>query len=223
MAKKAEETIVDVQEVYTKTELFLEKNRKTLTYIVGGVALAVLGYFAYSRLYQQPRELEASSSMWKAEEYFRIDSLDRAMAGDDVYPGFEQIAEDYAGTNTAKRAHYHIGAILRDRGQYEEAIPHFEEASGLGDEAIGPLATGNIGDMYVELGDYDQAVKYFEKAANRVDNGFITPYFLMKASIVYMENGDTDNAKRVLEIITEDWPDSNEAKPAIKYLASLGG
>ena len=42
-----EETIVDVQEVYTKTEVFVDRNRKALTIGLAVVALVVISFFAY--------------------------------------------------------------------------------------------------------------------------------------------------------------------------------
>jgi tetratricopeptide (TPR) repeat protein len=224
MAKKnQEETIVDVQEVYSKSEMFFEKNKKAITYGVGGLALVVLGYFAATRLYFEPREREASENMWKAEEYFRMDSTEKAMYGDDVYMGFEAIASEYSGTKTAKRAHYHMGVILRNQGDFEGALGHFEEASSLKDESIGAFAIGGCGDMNVELGNLDEALNYFLKAAKRSDNAFNRPYYLLKAATVELELGKTDEARKHFREITEDYPESNEFRTAEKLLASLGG
>lgn len=225
MAKKKqqEETIVDVQEVYTKTEVFIDKNRKALTGILIAVAVIVAGYFAYTRLYKLPKEKSAAEVMWKAEEYFAMDSLDLAMYGDDLDPGFEEIAEEYSGTNTALRAHFYMGTIFRDRGEFEVAMDHFDQASKLDDEAISTLAIGNLGDMNAELGNMEKAVNYFEKAAKNSDNEFSRPMYLMKAARVHMELGDDEKAKKHFATITEDYPDAQEFKSAKKYLASMGG
>jgi len=224
MAKKnQEETIVDVQEVYSKTEVFFEKNKKAIIYGVGGLAVLVLGYFAATRLYFEPRELEASENMWKAEEYFRMDSTDKAMYGDNVYMGFEEIADKYSGTKSAKRAHYHMGVILRKSGDFEGAMSHFDEASSLNDETIGTFAIGGCGDMAVELGNFEDALSYFLKAAKNSDNAFNRPYFLLKSATVEMELGKTDAARKHFKEITEDFPESNEFRTAEKLLASLGG
>ena len=225
MAKKnqQEETIVDVQEVYTKTEVFVDKNRKILTAVLLGIAIGVAGYFAYTRLFQLPKEKAAAESMWKAEEYFSMDSLDLAMTGDDLDPGFEEIAREYGSTKAGLRANYYMGVIYRDRGEFSMALEHFEKAADLDDEAVSCFAIGNIGDMHIELGDTDKAVKFFEKAARKSDNEFTRPLYLMKAARVHMELGNNDAAKKNFKEITSDYPTASEFKDAQKYLASLGG
>ncbi len=225
MAKKnqQEETIVDVQEVYTKTEVFVDKNRKILTGVVLALAVVVAGYFAYTKLYKLPKEQSAAESMWKAEEYFSMDSLELAMNGDDLYPGFEEIAREYGSTKAGLRANYYLGVIYRDRGDFATALEHFEKAADLNDEAVSCFAIGNIGDMHVEQGDTEKAVKFFEKAARQSDNEFTRPLYLMKAARVYMELGNNDAAKKNFKEITSDYPTASEFKDAQKYLASLGG
>jgi hypothetical protein len=80
MAKKeTEETIIDVQEAYSKTEKYIEENKKrlsTITLIVVGIAGL---FFAYKYVYLPPLEKEAAEQMWKAEQYFEKDSFDLAI------------------------------------------------------------------------------------------------------------------------------------------------
>jgi len=46
MAKKnaKDDTIINVDEVYTKTEQFVDKNRKQLTLVLGGAAVIILAF-----------------------------------------------------------------------------------------------------------------------------------------------------------------------------------
>jgi len=91
MAKKKnqEETIVDVQEVYTKTEMYVEKNRKPLVIVVAAVAIIFIAFFGYKQLIVKPQLEEASNNIWKAQLYFENDSLDLALNGDGLYMGFD--------------------------------------------------------------------------------------------------------------------------------------
>jgi hypothetical protein len=53
MAKKidkTEERIVAVEEAFSKTEQFIEKNQKIILIIVGAIVLVVLGYFGFKRI-----------------------------------------------------------------------------------------------------------------------------------------------------------------------------
>ena len=110
------------------------------------------------------RRPEAAELAWKAQYYFEIDSLDRAMMGDDMWPGFVSLADDYGSTPTGKLAHYYLGAIHMKKGEYEAAIDEYGKAD-VDDDVLRAMAIGGMGDAYVELGRTDEAVKQFEKAA----------------------------------------------------------
>ncbi|MFT6200572.1 MAG: hypothetical protein ACJAQ2_002355, partial [Vicingaceae bacterium] len=95
MAKKTEENeevLVDVQEVYSKTETFIDENKNILTSVIVGLVFAIAGYFAYSSLYLTPLEGEAREEMFMAEKYFRLDSFNLAIDGRDDFAGFIEIS-----------------------------------------------------------------------------------------------------------------------------------
>ena len=113
--------IVDVEEAFSKTELFLENNKKSLAIIVGAIVVLVGGYFAYKYWYVAGEEAKAQTEMFKAEQYFEKDSLEKAMNGDgNMALGFAQIAEDYSITPSGNLAEYYLGMCLLKKGQYEE-------------------------------------------------------------------------------------------------------
>ncbi len=93
-----EEVIIDVQEVYSKTETFIEDNKNTLTGIVVGIAIIVGAYLSYTNFYLAPLQEEAQEEMFMAEKYFQNDSMNLAINGDGVHAGFLEIADSYSGT-----------------------------------------------------------------------------------------------------------------------------
>lgn len=225
MAKKdQEETIVDVQEIYTKTEMYVDKNRKMLTTVLGGVALAVCAFFAYQYFVVNPNEMDARASIWKAEIYFQADSLDLAMNGDGVYLGFEDVAAQHGNTSAGKLANYYMGIINRDQGEYELAIDNFKQCD-FDDDVLGLIALGNIGDLYVELNDLDAGLEWLSKAAAKAKNSdsdsYTAPMYMMKAAIVQMDLGNKSEAKKMFDAITEGYPDATEYEKAAKYGAML--
>lgn len=227
MAKKnqTEETIVDVQEVYTKTEVFVDRNRKALTIGLVVVAIAVIGFFAYTKLLVAPQAQEAQSNIWQAQMYFEQDSLDLALNGDGLNMGFEQIAEEYGSTNTGKLAHYYTGIIYRNQGDYAAALDHFKAATSLDDNAISVLAMGNIGDMHAELGELAQAAEWMEKTAKKAastdSKDFTAPMYLYKAAVLNQELQDYAKAKALLDEIISDYPASAEFRKAQKEAVAL--
>ena len=91
MAKKnnqEEDVILDVGQSLTRIEKYMEENRKSITFIVGGLFVIVAGYFAYLKLYQEPRENEALEEIYTAQSYFEQDSLQLALNGDGQHLGY---------------------------------------------------------------------------------------------------------------------------------------
>lgn len=216
---------LDLGVVYTRTELFLDKYKKQITYGAVGVLLVVGGILGYKKFVSEPKATEAAELIWKAEYYFGIDSLDKAMNGDDQWPGFISIAADFGSTPSGELANYYLGAIYMQKGDFEAALTHYKEAD-LGDDILRTMAVGNQGDALVELGRTDEAAKQFEKAASMVKNDFTTPMFLMKAGIVHQQTGNWKDAARAFKRIADEFPTSSEASQASKYAGhaeAMGG
>lgn len=222
--KKAEETIINVDEVYTKTEQFVDKYRNQLTYGIGGIAIIVLAFVGYRFLFQAPAEKAAEEAMFTAEHYFSKDSVDLALYGDGFSAGLEEIMDEHSGTYAASRAAYLVGVSNRDAGMFQEAIDAFEKVA-LDDDVINPYALTGIGDCYVELGDLDKAESYFAQAASAADAGLaekvIAPAIHYKRAIVLIELGKTDAAKSELKHIITDHPNSRLFNSAEALEASL--
>jgi tetratricopeptide (TPR) repeat protein len=221
MSKKTKdnnEPIVDVQEVYSKTEHFVENNKKTLMIVVLATIVVIGGYFGYKKMIIAPLEIEAQSAMFMAEKYFEQDSLQLAINGDGLNYGFIDIAEEYSGTKSANLAHYYLGICYRNTGEYEMAIEELEKFSS-DDVMISAVAIGAIGDCYMELNDIEKAISYYEKAAKHNANNLTSPIYLFKAGIAYEDNQDYASANKKYNAIKTDYPDSREAQTIDKYIA----
>jgi len=218
-------TDLDLGEVYTRTELFLDKNKKAITYGAVGLLVVVGGLLGYKKFVAEPKAIEASENIWKAEYYFEIDSLDKAMNGDEQWPGFITIADEFGGTPSGELANYYLGAIYMQKGDYEAALAHYQDAD-LDDDVLRVMAVGNQGDALVELGRTDEAVKQFEKAATMEANDFTTPMYLMKAGILHQQGANWSAAAKCFKRIANEFPTSPEASQARKYAGhaeAMGG
>jgi tetratricopeptide (TPR) repeat protein len=221
MAKKAdntEEKIQVVEEALGKTELFIEKNQKLLTIIIGAIVLVVLGYFGFQRFYIAPREKEAQSQMFMAQKYFEQDSLKLALNGDGNYLGFLNIIDDYSMTSAANLSHYYAGIIYLKKGDFNNAITHLKKFSS-DDEFIGPMATGAIGDAYLELKDTQKAIDYYLKAADQKKNDLTSPQFLLKAGWAFEIAGNHSKAAETYKRIQKEFSKSMESRDIEKYIA----
>lgn len=214
----AENKDLDIGEMYTRTELFFENNKKVFTIGVVAVLAIVGGFLGYRKFVAEPKAKEANDLIWKAQYYFEIDSLDLAINGDGNYFGFQHLADNYGSTPSGELADLYLGVIYQQKGEWETALDYYKKAD-LNDDVLRVMAEGNQGDVLVELGRPDEAVSKFEKAADMVKSDFTTPMYLMKAGIVYQQKSDWKNAAKAFDRISTDYPNYPDAQQAKKYAA----
>lgn len=220
MAKKKEqeEVIVDVQEVYSKTEVFVQENQNLLMGIVAGIAIVIGAYFTYTNFYLEPLQQEAQEEMFMAERYFAQDSMNLAINGDNVHAGFLEIIDNYSSTNAGNLAKYYVGIAYLRTSKFEAAIAALKDFDKK-DEILGTIALGGIGDAFMELGDYAQAAEYYEEAADRESNDFTTPIYLKKAALTYEMLENYEEALEKYKQIKKEYKKSAEAGDIDKYIA----
>jgi tetratricopeptide (TPR) repeat protein len=220
MAKeKNDDSLIDVDTVFSKTELFIEENRKNITIILATIVIVVGGYFAYKYLYIAGEEEDAGREMFKAEQFFNQEDYNKAINGDGANAmGFMQIVEDYSMTPSGNLAEYYLGISLLKTGKFEDAIEHLEAFSS-DDQIVGPQATAAIGDAYMELKQTDEAITFYLKAAEQNANSFNTPLFLKKAALANEEKGSCITAVQLYERIKNEYPETEAAREIDKYIS----
>jgi len=224
MSSKKKETHQDqfesVENALSKTEHYIEENQKSLTIIVAVIILIVGGYLGYKRFVMSPKESEAKSQMWMAEQYFARDSFNLALNGDGNYLGFLDIVEEYGITKSANLACYYSGISYLRIGEFESAIEYLKQFES-DDKMIAPVAYGAIGDAYVELDNNDDALIFYNKAVNTSENNFTAPIYLMKVAFIHKQNGDYKKALDAYQRIEKDFPNTSEGRQVSKYIAQV--
>jgi tetratricopeptide (TPR) repeat protein len=213
-----DEVIVDVQEVYSKTETYIEDNKNNLSIIVVALVVLIGGYFSYQNFYIAPLQEEAQQEMFMAEKYFALDSFNIAINGSQEFAGLLEITDKYGSTKAGNLAHYYLGISFLRTGQFEAAISELEDFSS-DDKVISTMAIGSIGDAYMELGDLNKASSSYDKAANNEDNSFTSAYYLLKAGKTYEILGDHSEAVERFTSIKKDFSKSAEAAEIDKLIA----
>lgn len=224
MSKKTKEQQPDgfenVQETLNKAELFVEKNKKILTYTVIGIFVVVALFFTVKRFYLEPKNIEASGAMYVAEQYFQQDSFSLALNGDGNYLGFLDVINDYKFTKASNLANYYAGLCYMYVGSYDNAIKYLKKFKS-DDLTLSAVSLGVIGDAYVEMGDIKKGTSYYKKAADKVDNNFTSPIYLNKAAQACEKEGNYKEAKSLYSTIKEKYPDSQEAVNAEKNIEKI--
>ncbi len=231
MAKqnKKEETLVDVQSVIANTENFFERNRKAVSIGLGAIAVLFGGFFAFQYFYVKPKQMEANNIAFVSDYWAEKDSLEWAVMGKDGVDGYMALTENFSGTPAAKRANYYCGVYFRDnKADYATALEHFKKAD-FDDNAVGVLAIGNVGDMYVMQGNVEDGASWLEKATKRANKSdsrdFTGPLYGLKAAKAYLELGKNDKAKSLLQYIVDNYlkgtQDYSEAEKLLAYVSAM--
>lgn len=212
------DNLQEIESALTKTEQFIEDNQNKILYVIGGIVLLVVGYLGITRFYIQPREKEAQSQMFMAEQYFGKDSFNLALNGDGNYLGFLDIIDEYSITKPAKLARYYAGISYLRLGQFQEAVDYLNKFKTK-DVILGPVAQGAMGDAYLELGEQEKALSQYDKAIAMSDNELTTPIFLMKAGNLLETMGQQEKALKLYTQVKEKYPETNEGRMVDKYIA----
>src|SRR6185436_17748757 len=109
MAEKKNVLPTDSDEIIAKAQDFWTKYQKQITIVLAVVVLGVGGWWVYSNFVVKPRAEKAVDAMFKAEDYYRKDSLQKALNGDGINWGFLKVIKEYGGTKTGNLAHLYAG------------------------------------------------------------------------------------------------------------------
>ncbi len=212
-----EKEINQVENALTKTEMFIENNRKILMIIIGAIIVVVGGYLGYKKFYIAPMESEAHQEMFMAEQYFAKDSFNLALKGDAQYPGFLTIIDQYGSTKAGNLSDYYAGVCYLNLGQFDKSIEYLSDFS-TNDKLLYPVSQGAMGDACMELGKTEEALTYYKKAADEKPNDFTSPIYMMKAGFALEKLNKWEEALAIYERIDKEYNKTNEGRKIEKYI-----
>lgn len=199
---------------------FIQKYKNIILGVLAVIVVGSVGYFFY-RSQLSKKNVEAMDVISPAIAYFESDSLNLAITGDGVNPGFESIAEDYSGTATGNLARFYLGVAYLQTGKPTEAIEQLEKFN-IQDNIASAAALGALGSAYEETGEYEKAASSFEEASGIPEKNIqTTPFFLNQAARNYETAGKNEKALKLYQEIKRKYPLSEEGQGVDKYIAKL--
>ncbi len=208
----------DQKEFLQKVEDYYNNNSQLLNGVLTGVLIVVGGIYAYLNFYLEPLKEESKEQVYKAQQYFEQDSFRLALRGDGNYLGFEELADEYSMTKVGELANYYAGICSYKLGNYEEAVDYLKNYSS-DDLVVQAIALSTKGDAHMELDEISDAISSYKSALGNTDNNLINPIILKKLALAYEVNKDYAAAKETYLKMQEEYPKSNEARDADKYIA----
>jgi tetratricopeptide (TPR) repeat protein len=217
---KAEVRVEGVEHALTRAEQFIETHQKRIIWVVGVLLSIVVIYMAFHRFYIEKKSKDASVDMYPAEQYFEKGDWEKALNGDGNNIGFADVISDYRFTPSANLAKYYAGLCCLRLGEYEEAIKYLGNF-GSKDRILSSIALGSIGDAFAQLGESGKAVDFYKRAAERKNNDFTSPLYLLRAGILLEKDGKLQEAAEMYERIKTDYAVSAEGRTIDKYIARI--
>lgn len=186
------------------------------------IIVAVGGFYGYKNFVQKPNEIKAQDAIFKAEEYYRLDSLQKALNGDGLNFGFIKVIDKYGSTKMGMLARFYAGDCFLRTGDYANAVKHLKDFS-TDSKQVQARAYKLLGDAYSELNKNDEAISSYKKAANHFteDNANSAEYMFFAAALAE-KTGKTKEAIELYKQLKEKFPGTTQSNDADKYLGKLG-
>ena len=229
-AKKAHTKEVDAVE---KVRGFWTRYNKPISYIGSVIVILFVGWMIYKYMFKVPNQEKADKVVFVTQRYFSefttaTDSAKTLLAakvlnGDGRNPGALRIINEYSGTPAANLCEYYAGTCYLQLGQFAKCINYLKEFDANGADQIKSRALGMMGDASAELNKNDDALDYYQKAAGVNDKDtYTSSEFLFRAALFAQSIGKQKEAIDLFKKLKTEYPLTEKAADADKYLARLG-
>ncbi len=213
MAKQEikQEQTLNVEEAVSRSEAFINKNKKAIVIAVVALLVLIGGGVALSTFVIAPRQQKAAEALFMGERYFQNGDYETAIVE------FESVMADHKGTKAANLAKAYAGISLAKLGRYEEAIPMLKAFKG-NDVMVAPSVLAALGNCYAQVGDEAKAAATLVKAADKADNNLLSPAYLIQAGQIYEKLGKKSDALKAYTEIKTKYYGSMQAMDIEKYI-----
>ena len=211
------------EQVVAKAKDFWTKYSKPVMIASVLIILAVGGFYAYQNFVKKPNEAKAADAIFKAEEYYRMDSVNLALNGDGQNWGFLKVIDKYGSTAAGNLASFYAGSCYIKLNDNEKAIKYLKKFSG-DSKPIQARAYKLLGDAYGDQGKNSDALSYYKKAAAHfeADEASSAEYLFTAAYFADRVMKDTKEAIALYKELKEKFPRTQQGSEADNYLAQLG-
>ncbi|MEN9685605.1 MAG: hypothetical protein RLZZ28_1391 [Bacteroidota bacterium] len=211
----------EMNDTLVKVQGFWDKFQKPILIVLTILVVGVGGWYGYNEYFAKPKEEKAADALFKAQQYFAMDSSNLVLNGDGQSKGVLYVLSNYSGTKAANLCKYYAGVSYLKLGDFNKAVNYLKDFSTSARQ-IQLLANGCLGDAYAELNKKEEAVAAYTKAAHSFEKDENnSSEYLFRAALLQETNGKNAEALELYKELKEKFPKTEKGFQADKYIYRL--
>lgn len=221
--KSARPATTEHEAVIDRARDFWGRSGKTISIVLGAAILLVGGFLLYKNFVSEPKEQKAADAIFKAQEYYGKDSMDKALNGDGQFLGFEKVISQYGGTKAGELAKFYAGSIYLKKGSFDKAIKYLKDFSTDAPQ-VKARAYKLLGDAYADQNKGKDAIDYYKKAASTFeeDDAAASEALFLAGYLADKVLNDKSQAIDLYKQVKTKYAQTQWGFEADKYLAQNG-
>jgi tetratricopeptide (TPR) repeat protein len=209
--------------IVAKAKDFWIRNSKVILGVGSTLLVLVIGFYVYKNFFVKPREEKATDELFRAEEYYRLDSLNLALNGDGQYLGLLKVISRYGNTDAGNLACFYAGVCYIKMDDNQNAVKYLKKFSTSAKQ-IQQRAYKLLGDANADLGKNKEALEFYKKAAHQFEADKLASAEAL-FSAAYLADRVLKDQKEAITLykeLKEKYPTTPQGYDVDKYLAQLG-
>ena len=204
---------------YYKVYNYFNENKNRIGMYAGGllVVIAVIYFYMNNKAennLQAGIQLSRVMGLYDAGAY--LEAIEGRQGTNIV--GLKKIVSDYGSTENGEIAKVYLANSYQMLGNIEEAYKYYEDYSGSSKIFKASALSGEAG-YYANKKEYEKAADLYRSASRVTKENVSNPEYMLKAAINYIDAGNKEEAKDLLETIRKDFQTSTAFREVDKYLA----
>ena len=203
---------------YYKVYNYFMENKNRLGMYAGGLAIAVLAIYFYLSNKASNNEI-AGTQLGRVLAIYDAGSYLEAIEGRQGtnIVGLKKIVSDYGSTNNGEIAKIYLANAYQMLGKVEEAFDLYKDYGGSNEIFKATALAGEAG-YYAYKNDFEKAADLYLRASRVSKANVLNPDYMLKAAVNYIEAGNKEEAKDLLETIRKDYQTSTAFRDVDRYL-----
>ena len=203
---------------YYKVYNYFNENKNRIGMYAGGLLVVIAAIYFYMNN-KAENNLQAGIQLSRVMGLYDSGAYLEAIEGRQGtnIVGLKKIVSDYGSTENGEIAKVYLANSYQMLGNIEEAYKCYEDYSGSSKIFKASALSGEAG-YYANKKEFEKAADLYRSASRVSKENVSNPEYMLKAAINYIDAGNKEEAKDLLETIRKDYQTSTAFREVDKYL-----